>query len=74
MLDKITKEEKDLKISAGLLVGYLLAGTLNMLAFDKTWQEAFSERELVFGFVGIAISIFIILRLKRKASKVNGKS
>ncbi|PHN02529.1 hypothetical protein [Flavilitoribacter nigricans] len=66
MSDKLKQERKDLEISAGLLAGYILAGTVNMLVFDKTWKEAFSEKELILGFVGIAISIFIISRLKRK--------
>ena len=69
MMSKIRKEQSELKISAGLLVGYILGGTINILAFNKTWDEAFSEKELIFGFVGIAISIFIILRLKRIKNK-----
>jgi len=69
MMSKIRKEQSELKISAGLLVGYILGGTINMLAFNKTWNEAFSEKELIFSFVGIAVSILIILRLKRTKNK-----
>jgi len=66
MSDKLKNEKKDLEISIGLFVGYLLAGSINMVAFDKTWKQAFSEKELVYSFIGIAISIFIISRLRRK--------
>lgn len=66
MSDKLTQEKKDLEISAGLLVGYLIAGTINMVAFDKPWKAAFSQTELLAGFAGIAISLVIIRRLKRR--------
>lgn len=65
-MNKIYKEKRDLKISAGLLTGYILAGTANMMLFEKTWKEAFSESELLYGIVGIAISIFVISRLRSK--------
>lgn len=65
MATNITKERKELKISAGLLVGYMIGGLLNMIFFDKSFQEAFSNRELLLSVVGIAISLFIIIRFKR---------
>jgi len=67
MSEKIEKEKKDLKVSLGLLVGYLIAGFVNMIAFEKSWQEAFSDQELVFGFAGILLSVLLIMRLRRKA-------
>lgn len=69
MSEKVEKEINELKISLGLLVGYLIAGLVNMLANDKSWQEAFSDKELIFGLAGIGLSLFIIFRLKRKNRK-----
>lgn len=66
MFDRSNKDVKNFEISLGLFVGYLVAGLINMLAFDKDWTEAYSDQKLLIGFVGIAISIFIILRTKRK--------
>ncbi len=66
MSDKIEKERKELKVSLGLLVGYLLAGLINMLAYEKSWQEAYSQKEVVYAFAGIALSLLIIASLKRK--------
>ena len=69
MLDRSKKEVKDFEIASGLLVGYIVAGFINMYAFDKNWEEAFSEQKLLVGFAGIAISIFIIIKAKRKGDK-----
>ena len=66
MFDRSNKDLKNFEISLGLFVGYLVAGFINMLTFDKDWTEAYSDQKLLIGFVGIAISIFIILRTKRK--------
>lgn len=60
------KSHKNLEISLGILTGYLLAGTVNMIAFDKSWQEAFSDEKILAGLAGIAISIYLIRRSKRK--------
>ena len=66
MATNITKERKELKISAGLLVGYIIGGLLNVMVFGRTFTEAFSNRELLMGVVGIGISLFIIMQFNRK--------
>ena len=66
MSDKIEKQKKDLEISLGLLVGYIIAASINMFAFDKSFEEAFSQMELIYGFVGVTISVFFIVSLRRK--------
>ena len=70
-MNELNKKQRGLKISAGLLVGYLLGGSINMLVFGKTWSTAFSEKALLFGIVGIAASIFVISRLRRKEKREN---
>lgn len=69
MSEKIRKEINELKISLGLLVGYLIGGLVNMLVFDKPWQEAYSDKEIIVGLAGIGLSLFIILRLRRRNRK-----
>lgn len=66
MSERIEKEQRELKVSLGLLVGYLLGGLINMLVYDKTWQEAYSDKELIYAFAGIALSLVIIAWLRRK--------
>lgn len=71
MLERSNKEWKNVEISLGLLVGYLIGGFVNMMAFDKSWQEAYSNEKLLMGIAGIAFSIFIILNLKKKQKQKN---
>ena len=66
MLQRNNKSIKNIEVSLGLLVGYILAATINMLCFDKQWDEAFSDKKLIFSFAGIALSIFLFLWRKRK--------
>ena len=71
MLERSNKEWKNVEISLGLLVGYLIRGFVNMMAFDKSWQETYSNEKLLMGIAGIAFSIFIILNLKKKQKQKN---
>lgn len=57
---------KKLEISLGLFAGYLLAGLVNMIAFDKTWKEAFSDEKVLASLAGIALSIYIFQRKKKQ--------
>jgi len=68
MNDKYKNEVKGLEVSLGLLVGYLLVGTIYKFAKGLSWSEAFSSKEIIFALAGIALSIFIILRLKKKGA------
>ena len=70
-MSKLKKEKKELEISLGLLTGYLIAGFCNMFFFDKTFWEAFSQQELIYGFLGIGISVFLIYRLSKKKQDDN---
>jgi hypothetical protein len=69
LFDRNKKENKNLEISIGLLVGYFLAGLTNMFFTDKTWGEAFIDEKLFLGVAGVALSIFLIQRRKRKQAK-----
>lgn len=66
MSDSIAKTRKNIEISLGLLVGYFIAGLLNMYFFDKSWKEAFSDNRLLMGVAGIALSLFIYQKLVGK--------
>ena len=66
MFDRNKKEVKNFEIALGLFVGYFLAGLINMLVFDRTWSEAFSDEKLLLGFAGVALTIFIMLNVKKK--------
>ena len=66
MLDRSTKEGRNLEISLGLLTGYCVAALIYKFTFDKSWGEAFSNEKLILGIAGIGLSLFIIAWRKRK--------
>ena len=61
---------KNLEIALGLLTGYLIAALVTKLAFDKTWSEAFWQRELIYALAGIGLTLFLIQRNRRKQAKL----
>lgn len=71
MLDRTTKEGRNLEISLGLLAGYCVAALINKFAFDKSWAEAFSDEKLILGLAGIGLSLFIYFWRKRRAENSN---
>ena len=66
MIKNSRKEVKGLEVSAGLLVGYILAGWINVMVFDKSWGDAFNNQFLIFGVVGLFIAIYKIIRLNQR--------
>lgn len=68
MKEKYKSEVKGLEISLGMLTGYLMVGTIYKFAKDLSWSEAFSSKEIIFAVAGIALSLVIILRLRRKGA------
>ena len=69
--DKIDRTDKDwqpIEVSAGLVVGYFLAGLLVMAFTDSTWQEAFTDEKLLTGVVGVAVSFWLYIRKKNKTN------
>lgn len=60
---------KHLSVSLGLLTGYLTAGMINMIAFDKSWSEAFSDEKVLAGMAGIALTVFLYRRAKKKGEQ-----
>ena len=67
-MSNINKTKRNLQVTTGLLVGYLIAGLTNMYLNQKTWQEAFSNEKIIMWIAGIGVSIFLFFRLKRNAS------
>ena len=63
---------KKLEIPLGLLTGYLIAALINKLAFDKTWSEAFWQRELIYAVAGIGLTLLLIQRNRQKQTKLDG--
>lgn len=68
MLDRTTKEWRNLEISLGLLAGYCVAALIYKFTFDKSWGEAFSNEKLILGMAGIGLSLFILVWRKGKTS------
>lgn len=68
-IQKENKQHKNIQISLGILVGYLIAGSLNMMIFDKSFQEAFSDSKIVYSFGGIILSIIIYKISKNSNNK-----
>jgi hypothetical protein len=61
MVDK----NKQLKVSLGIFVGYVIAALINVLFFDKDFIEALTDIKLIFLFTGILISFWLINRRKK---------
>ncbi len=68
MIDRNDKAFKPIEISAGLLVGYFIAGLLNMAFTGATWSEAFTDEKLLTGAAGIAVSFWLYRRKKNKTN------
>ena len=52
MVDK----KKQLKVSLGIFVGYVIAALINVLFFDRSYMEALADKKLIFLFAGILTS------------------
>jgi len=48
MTEKVKKEINDLEVSMGLLAGYILAATADVLIFDTAVKETFSKKRIKF--------------------------
>lgn len=66
MFDRKEEKFKPIEVSAGLLVGYVIGGLINMVINEKSWTEAFSDDKLIMGLAAISLSVFLYLRQKRK--------
>ena len=65
MKNKLQKEYESLKISLGLLFGYLAAGTINKYYSNISWSEALSEKTIIFTVSSIGVSIFLMGIIKK---------
>ena len=59
MFDRTDKKFQKLEVSVGLFIGYLFAGLMNMLIFEKSFQEAFTNDTLLTSFAGVVVSVFL---------------
>jgi len=62
----MSNKNKNFKISLGILVGYFIATCINMIAFDKNWMEAVTDKKLLYLLAGVVITGFLI---KKRTSK-----
>lgn len=69
MFDRSDKNFKPIEVGTGLLVGTILGGLLTMAYTGKTWTETFENDKLLMGIVGIAVSLFLYARQKRKSTE-----
>ncbi|MEM7102762.1 MAG: hypothetical protein AAF502_06460 [Bacteroidota bacterium] len=66
MTEEKQKERKNIEIGLGLFTGYIIAGLANMMIFDKSWQEAFSDVKILMGIAGIALSLLLYKAMKKE--------
>jgi len=52
-------------------VGYIIAGSINMIAFKTPWQEAFSNEKLITGFIAIALGVFFIVKSRKPKAEID---
>lgn len=69
MIDRQDKAFRNIEISAGLIVGYLLAAGINWYFFDKDLNDAFLDERIIVGIAGVGTAIFLYIWQKRKAEK-----
>ncbi len=69
MFDRSDKNFKPIEVGAGLLVGMVIGGLLNMAFTGKTWNETFENDKLLMGIVGILVSLFLYIRQKKKSTE-----
>jgi len=62
----MSDKNKQFKVSAGLLVGYIIGALIYVLFFEKSFKEAFTDKKLVFLFAGLALTYWITNRQKKK--------
>ncbi|MFK7947233.1 MAG: hypothetical protein AB8G11_06580 [Saprospiraceae bacterium] len=66
MIDRNDKMVKSIEVSAGLVVGYLLAAGINWYFFDKDLNDAFLDERIIFGIAGVGTAVFLYIWQKRK--------
>ena len=57
---------KQVKVSAGLAIGYIIAALVHVIFFEKSFIETITDQRLILIFVGILVSLWIIERQKKK--------
>lgn len=66
MIDRNDKSFKTIEISAGLVVGYVLAAFINWSFFGKDLGDAFADERIIVGIAGVGTAIFLYIWQKRK--------
>ncbi|MBX2872904.1 MAG: hypothetical protein KTR30_12410 [Saprospiraceae bacterium] len=66
MFDRNSKEGKNIEVSLGLLVGYILAGFINTWLTGKPYQESFLDEKIITAIAGIGLALFLYNRNKAK--------
>lgn len=69
MFDRSDINFKPIEVGAGILVGTLLAGFVNMAITGQTWNEVFENDKLLMGFCGTTGALFFYVRQKRKSTE-----
>ncbi|NRB46328.1 MAG: hypothetical protein HRU41_01555 [Saprospiraceae bacterium] len=69
MFDRNSKEGKNIEISLGLLVGYILAGLINSWATGTPLKSSFLDEKIITAIAGIGLTLFIYHWNKNKAIK-----
>lgn len=69
LFNRNSKEGRNIEISAGLVVGFILMGLIYAWLDERPWQEAFGDPRIVYGLAGIATTLAIIQWNRHKAAK-----
>ena len=67
MFDRNSKEGKNIEISLGLVVGYIIAGFLNSWISGKPVNESFLDEKIITGIAGLGLALFLYYRGKNKS-------
>lgn len=72
MFDRNSKEGKNIEISLGLLVGYILAGLIHSWATDTPLQSSFLDEKIITAMAGIGLTLFLYHRNKARSQEDEG--
>lgn len=68
LFDRNSKEGRNIEISAGIVVGFILMGLIHAWLDGRPWQEAFDNPRIIYGLAGVATTLVIIQWNRRRSA------
>lgn len=72
MFDRNSKEGRNIEISLGLLVGYILASLIHSWATGAPLETSFLDEKIITAIAGIGLALFLYHRRKARSQEEEG--